>query len=419
MATHPNRPRLLVVGDALASTGFARVLGSVLPRLAARYDVHQIGVNYWGDPHDLPWSIYPASTQGDHFGTNRLGPLIETLKPQLVLVVADLLVARQHAQVLKAWRHRVRTLVYLPVESGPVETLAMAPILEGFDRIVTYTQYAAGELNDALDALGASHPVAVIGHGVDTDLFHPLPGGPRAARRALFPDRPELWDGFFVLNANRNQPRKRIDVTLAAFADFARDKPQNVRLYLHMARQDSGWDIQLLARRFGIADRLIVTNDDNNLPDVDNARLNLVYNACDVGVNTAQAEGWGLVSFEHAATGAAQVVPRHTAMPELWDGAAELVPPRFSLINERTLITNHYVASDDVAHALQRLYADPAYRQRLGAAGRRNACAPQHRWDAVAARFDAQLAALLSATDLPHLAHTGRPAPTAREPLPA
>jgi len=43
---------------------------------------------------------------------------------------------------------------------------------------------------------------------------------------------------------------------------------------------------------------------------LDDRELNLLYNACDVGLNTASSEGWGMVSFEHAATGAAQIVPR-------------------------------------------------------------------------------------------------------------
>lgn len=40
------------------------------------------------------------------------------------------------------------------------------------------------------------------------------------ARARLFPDRPELAHGFVVLNANRNTRRKRIDITLQAFAPF-------------------------------------------------------------------------------------------------------------------------------------------------------------------------------------------------------
>jgi hypothetical protein len=60
---------------------------------------------------------------------------------------------------------------------------------------------------------------------------------------------------------------------------------------------------------------------------VSDRELNLLYNACDVGINTSMGEGWGLVSFEHGAAGAAQVFPDHTACTELWSGRAELIPP--------------------------------------------------------------------------------------------
>ena len=54
-------------------------------------------------------------------------------------------------------------------------------------------------------------------------------------------------------------------------------------------------------------------------------QINLLYNACDVGINTSMGEGWGLISFEHGATGAAQIVPAHTSFIENWTGAADLL----------------------------------------------------------------------------------------------
>ena len=47
-------------------------------------------------------------------------------------------------------------------------------------------------------------------------------------------------------------------------------------------------------------------------------QLNVAYNCADVGVNTCLGEGWGLVNFEQAATGVAQVVPDHTSLKEIF-----------------------------------------------------------------------------------------------------
>ena len=158
--------------------------------------------------------------------------------------------------------------------------------------------------------------LGVIPLGVDTDTFRPVGSrsegeGRREARRALFPKVPELLDSFVVLNANRPWARKRIDLTVEGFAMFSRGKPAGVKLYLHhtLTSDFERRSTQKLLKRFQVEDRVILGGTAHEEPAVSGEQLNLLYNACDVGLNTAMAEGWGLVSFEHAATGAAQIVP--------------------------------------------------------------------------------------------------------------
>jgi glycosyltransferase involved in cell wall biosynthesis len=101
------------------------------------------------------------------------------------------------------------------------------------------------------------------------------------------------------------------------------------------------------------------------------------------------------VSFEHAAAGAAQIVPRHTSMPELWEDAAELVEPRFSLITEVILNRAYYTLPDDVAAAMHRLYEDRERRERLADAALRRVSEPRFGWDDIAARWDELFTATL------------------------
>jgi hypothetical protein len=67
-----------------------------------------------------------------------------------------------------------------------------------------------------------------------------------------------------------------------------------------------------------------MTQADNSRPKFSDEQLNFLYNACDVGINTTTGEGWGMPSFEHAATRAAQIVPHHTSLADLWKGV--LIP---------------------------------------------------------------------------------------------
>ena len=238
----------------------------------------------------------------------------------------------------------------------------------------------------------------VIPHGVDSSVFYPLEGGVedgealsgrQRARRKIFPHSPEFLDGLIVLNANRNQPRKRIDTTMRGFALFAEDKPENVKLFLHMGRKDSGWDLVKLAQYLGLEDRLILSTFEDDMPGVSRSHLNLIYNACDVGLNTASSEGWGLANFEHGATGAAQVLPRHSAFADLWDGAAVMVEPVAELIQEQLLIRAWLVSPEGVAAALQRLYDDPDELTEMSNLAWTLANRPEFRWQAISERWRA------------------------------
>ena len=62
--------KLLFFGDTPSgNTGFSTVSKNILKRLYAtgKYDITVVGINYFGDPHDLPYKIYPAAynQQGD------------------------------------------------------------------------------------------------------------------------------------------------------------------------------------------------------------------------------------------------------------------------------------------------------------------------------------------------------------------
>jgi glycosyltransferase involved in cell wall biosynthesis len=209
-------------------------------------------------------------------------------------------------------------------------------------------------------------------------------------------DDPAHRDAFIVLNANRNMPRKRIDLTIHGFALFAKNKSAHVKLYLHMATEDSGWNVLVLAKRYGIFNRLIMTQADNSRPTFSDEQLNYLYNACDVGMNTTTGEGWGLPSFEHAATRAPQIVPRHTSLADLWKDAAEFIDPAMTLTWPGNLTHAHIVTPEGVAAALQRLYEDDARREKLADAAYRNATRPEFNWTSIAARwrqlFDEMLA---------------------------
>jgi glycosyltransferase involved in cell wall biosynthesis len=363
--------RLLAVGEALGGTGYGRVMESVLAPLSRGIEVVLFAVDFRGGATDLPFEVRANEVPGDNYGVDQLPALLEEVDPDVVLLHRNAPFFSMHQPALSAFRVRrpdARVVVYSPADRT-------APALGSADLVVFYTRSGLEAAGDGLRS------VAVIPHGVDRERFFPVPD---ARRRLGLPD-----DGFIVLNANRNTRRKRVDVTMRGFAQFARGRP-NAWLYLHMRMRDLGCDVPGLAAELGLSDRLLVTWSGAGHPQVDDERLNLIYNACDVGVNTARSEGWGLVSFEHAATGAAQVVPGHGACLELWHDAGVLLPVA---TGERG------PCAEEVADALGRLYDDRSLLAEWSARAYSHATADRFSWRVIAQQWEAELMRCLAGSD--------------------
>jgi len=346
------RPRLLAVGQALNASGYGRVMESLLPLLSGAFEVVLFAPNH-REPslHKNGIEIRGSTIRGDPFGRVELPRLLAELAPDVVLVQVDAAAFPMHAPAIAAYDGFA--VAYCPVDWSEIPP-SIAQALATFDRVVAYTEFGRGVLERAL-----AMPVEdVIPHGVDTTRFTPLG------------DRDDK--SFVVLNANRNLHRKRVDLTLEGFARFARDRPR-ARLRLHMGAHDAGCDVPTLAAELGIGDRIELTPGEGRRPHVDDAELNRIYNAAHVGINTCAAEGFGLVAFEHAATGAPQIVPDHSACGELWRNHGLLLPAD--------------PTPDDVAAALARVHDDPALRAALGHAALAHARDPRYAWPRIAERW--------------------------------
>jgi D-inositol-3-phosphate glycosyltransferase len=369
-------------------------MSSVMRRLADRHEIHFLGIGYSGEiVHDRGLTIYPTNPKGgDAFAAFQAKGLIEEIRPALVLVMHDLWMFDYYLSLFGPYRDRLKIVACIPLDGRITNEEDAAPLAQA-DRIVAYTHFARAEFEGAFRRLreqqaGRDLPaVDVIPHGVDRDRFYPLPDREQAKRR-VFGDPPDAGESFVVLNASRPDQRKRVDLTVRGFAMFAAGKPANVRLCLHhpIMRGAAEPELGPVIRECGLGERLSVNPLGSEI--VGDDELNLLYNACDVGINTAMGEGWGLVSFEHGAAGAAQIVPDHTACGELWRGHAELIPPARSYIPEFSPLEMGEVSPEGVAAALEALYRDPARRQELARAAVSVAQNPAYSWDAVARQFD-------------------------------
>lgn len=356
---------ILFICDGVIPTGFSRVSHSIIDNLPDdEYHIEHLAINYRGDPHDHKHTIYPALLGGDLYGFGRLQEFAKK-DYDIIFILNDLWVTNMYLENIKeVWKAENKTIpkivLYIPVDGKNFNP----DWFKHFDIVtkgVAYTKFGYSVLKKAFPEFEFD----IINHGVDTKIFYPYDLPKREIKKLLYPEaREDLLDSFIVLNANRNQPRKRIDVAVEGFFLFAEKKPENVKYYHHAGISDVGWDIiglfETFKRKYGadFKDRLILSNLKKGTQSVSDDRLNLIYNATDVGLNTSLGEGWGLPSCEHAATKAPQIVPDNSSSSILFGDCGILIPISQEIYLEKTLTTGGLVKPADVAEALDKLYGD-------------------------------------------------------------
>jgi D-inositol-3-phosphate glycosyltransferase len=89
--------KILYCGDCAVQTGFGRVAEGLLPILAKEHEIVVLAVNYWGDPHGLPYRLYPAMVGGsDPYGSHRIAEIVAKEKPRnlaLIPIISSSLMA--------------------------------------------------------------------------------------------------------------------------------------------------------------------------------------------------------------------------------------------------------------------------------------------------------------------------------------
>jgi phosphatidylinositol alpha-1,6-mannosyltransferase len=221
-------------------------------------------------------------------------------------------------------------------------------------------------------AAGRALPSVVVPPGVDTDRFHPLDAGERAAVRARL-GLPV--DGRLVVSLSRLVPRKGMDVLIRASAALAATHPD-----LTVAIGGGGRDrarLERLVASTGAPVRLLGRVSHDDLP--------ALYGCADVYAMLCrnrwaglEQEGFGIVFLEAAAAGVPQIAGDS-------GGAAEAV-----VHGETGLVVDRPGDPAAVAVALAQLLGDPDQRARLASAGRARAVA-EFSYDVLAARLGGAL----------------------------
>ena len=354
--------RILWVGDSpLVPTGFGQVTRNVCGHWhEAGYEVSVFGVHYDGsEPIDNPYPIYPASQGRDLCGFSRIAECVSLVKPDILWLFGDIWVVNNWRRLTK--EYGVKTIAYIPVDAVGYMVHPEWGENLGDCFVCTTTEFGRREL----EAAGVAD-VGVLPHGADDTIFKPD-----------YPDRRGFnldEDAFIVLNANRNQPRKRFDLTLQSFCLFVSCLPEtaNVKLWLHTGTRDHGWDLMrcfdFWANYYSLSRErkyLYLTHDKPYQPNVSLETLAKIYRCADVVLNTSLGEGWGLVAHESALCGVAQVVPNNSASAEIWSGYAPLIECKSFYQDAGTGLVYLVPSVASVVEYLSVLYWHQDYRDKV------------------------------------------------------
>jgi glycosyltransferase involved in cell wall biosynthesis len=358
-----DKPKMLIWSDFIAPTGFANVAKNLFDELHKYYNVSIVGINYHGDrKYDTSKYFVYSVSKDDMLGIKRLPAIIKRENPDILLLFQDIFYLSDHIEKFKdSLKPEAKIIIYFPVDGSPF-SFAWKDTFAKADAVITYSDWAIETITDRCNV---SQKIHKLYHGVDTNLFKPLPDeAVKQIRKSL------NWTNKFVaININRFQPRKAIPLSARAFSMFAKgyktckcghhmpiDKKRcdlnmcpiediietvehnrkDVFYYLHMMPQEASMgpgranllQNHLINAGFTDADAntILGMNAANIYNDeVSEEQLNQIYNAANLNVSSTLGEGCGLSLLESAAAGTPSIAPRNSAIPEVLNGTGELI----------------------------------------------------------------------------------------------
>ena len=394
------RKRLLWIGDGPdCPSGFGRATREILNVLRETYDIVVLGINHLGDPGTVPYPVYTCSPGGDHYGVGRLVWLLNYLTSigtpvDVICIQQDTWNIQPYILELEQSEHaKIPVIGVLAVDGKNIQA---APWLRGLSHAIFWTQFALDEARSG----GYLGPATVIPLGVDLEVYYP-----EEKYEALAHRRIDVLAGKFIVgNVNRNQPRKRWDLTIKYFATWVKTKKiHDAFLYLHVAPTgDVGVNVRQLMQYYGVIDRLALM-DTLVWHGIPEDAMRHSYNCFDVQVSTTQGEGFGLTTFEAMACGVPQIAPDWSALGDLCRDAALLVPCATTAIGPPYQNIVGGVADEaQFIEELDAVYRDAGLREHLRYAGLDLVSEPRFRWSDIGQRYAEVLARVLApASDAP------------------
>lgn len=322
--------KVLFVGDSpTVNTGFSRCTREVCNELVSSgHEVAVLGMGYAGDPHSYSYPIYPCVNRYDeclsYGGEDRLPIMILRLNPDIVVILQDPWNIGPYFDQLDKVKELCdadNTPFAIPPIVGWIAVDSQNQKGEPLNRLahlVVWTEFAGKELVKG----GYGGDYSIVPLGVDTSIFYPR--DKEESRSEIFGDSVPL-DSYIVGVVGRNQPRKRLDLTIQYFSEWINSYYiSNAYLYLHIAPTgERSCDIRSLIGFYGLKGKVIINEPHVGIGN-DESLMPKIYSSLDLHMTQSQAEGFHLPTLEAMACGVPCLVPDHScfSLDGGWCGGA-------------------------------------------------------------------------------------------------
>ena len=266
------------------------------------------------------------------YGVNVFTTFIDKIKPDIIFVYNDMIViSRLFNELIKYYEKNTKTAkiyTYLDIVYEYQRLDMLNHIFNISDKIFVFSDFWKEHLSYILVK---NDKIEVLYHGIEKEIF-------KKEDKLLSKKQCGLSeDSFVILNSNRNTYRKANDITISSFLKFLKLTRMNdkVKLFLNCSLQSpSGYDIMAIINleciQLSIDYNTVINNHIFIFQDIPNdEKMNYLYNASEIGINTCLGEGFGLCNIEHASIGKPQIISQVGAFNDIFEdvGVYSFVKP--------------------------------------------------------------------------------------------
>ena len=310
----------------------------------------------------------------------KINPLIIKEKPDILFIYNDIIVACNifnKLLELKPKQKKFKIITYIDLVY-PFEKFLFINHMNKFsDKILVFSDYWKENLTKM--RVNADK-IAILEH----PFFNKLVSVDQSMAKGKLG---LLESDFVVLNLNRNNYRKCWDITLKAFLLFLKKNHFNKRIKLFCKPsivEPGGYHIIESLKTYTVMydvyesyedilkNHIIFPFQNAETRSLSDDLVNIIYNACDVGINTCCGEGFGLCNMEHAYLGKPQVVSNVGGLSDIFSSDNSIkIDSCYQLTCCDTIDQHtgelHYGDPKDFASGLQIYFDNPELMKEHGA----------------------------------------------------